>query len=405
MNTRTFLIASACVLAAARLSSAQDPEDPFASAKMHVGPFAVTPSLAVTNLGVDTNVFNEWTNPRSDWTATITPQADVWLRLGRARVSAKTAGSFVYFATYHEERSLNTNDSVRLDLPLNKIRPYVGLTYLNTRDRPGFEIDTRARRTETGFNGGIDFPYSKKTTFGIGFKRNDTSFPSGETFQGTYLRDVFNRTTQGFNASVRYAITPLTTFVLALETQQEKFEFSPIRDSSSIRIVPGVELKPFALISGSAHVGVRKLTMDAPSMPDYTGVVAAVNLGYTLLGATRFAVQVDRDVAYSYDVNEPYYLLTGYGASITQHVGGPWDVVGRAGIQRLAYQRATAANPGSGTESGRVDRVRSLGGGFGYKLGPTVRLGFNVDYYTRVSDRVTREYRGLRAGTSVTYGF
>ncbi len=45
------------------------------------------------------------------------------------------------------------------------------------------------------------------------------------------------------------------------------------------------------------------------------------------------------------------------------------------------------------------------GGGIGYRVGTDVRIGFNVDYYTRQSDRETRQYEGLRAGTSVTYGF
>ena len=33
------------------------------------------------------------------------------------------------------------------------------------------------------------------------------------------------------------------------------------------------------------------------------------------------------------------------------------------------------------------------------------RIGVNLDYQTRRSDRSTRNYEGLRFGTSVTYGF
>ena len=38
---------------------------------------------------------------------------------------------------------------------------------------------------------------------------------------------------------------------------------------------------------------------------------------------TRFAVQVQRDVEYSYDPTQPYYLLTGVTGSVSQAVGGP----------------------------------------------------------------------------------
>jgi hypothetical protein len=111
-------------------------------------------------------------------------------------------------------------------------------------------------------------------------------------------------------------------------------------------------------------------------------------------------VQVSRDVAYSYDPEQPYYLLTGVTGSVAQAVGGPWSVNARAGIQRLAYQAIELS-----TLAGRVDVVRFYGGGVGYKLGPSTRLGVNADYYTSRSDLYVQQYRGLRVGSSVTYGF
>jgi hypothetical protein len=394
----------------ASTASAQEPADPASTAPMRIGPVAMTPALSITNVGVETNVFNEWVDPKSDWTATVSPQTELWLRLGRARLTATAKGSFVYFAHYSAERSLNTSDSAKLEVPFLRVRPYVGVTYLNIRDRPGFEIDKRARRTERGLVAGVEFPLSAKTTVGVGYKKTTIAFPSDVTFLGTYLRDLFNRSGQGVTATFRYRLTPLTTLILDAETERQRFEFTPVRDSNSVRVVPGVEFNRFALINGNAHVGFRRLKMLTPGMPDYTGLVASINLGYTLLGATRFSVGVQRDVEYSFEVTEPYYLLTGLSGSVTQAVGGPWDVVGRLGTQRLAYQRTLTDGAGTAPQAipsatGRVDTIRFYGGGIGYKVGPTVRLGFNADYFTRTSDRVTREYRGLRAGTSVTYGF
>jgi hypothetical protein len=92
---------------------------------------------------------------------------------------------------------------------------------------------------------------------------------------------------------------------------------------------------------------------------------------------------------------------------VTQAIRGPWDVVARLGNQRLAYRRSTEDVTGvaAEAETGRTDTVRFFGGGIGYKVGPDTRLGFNVDYYRRTSDRHAREYKGFRAGTSLTYGF
>jgi hypothetical protein len=393
------------------LSGLAQAPDPFASARVHIGPFAVTPTLSITGVGVDTNVFNAWENPKSDFTATITPAADAWLRLGPARLNLELSGSYLYFAQYSDQRALGTTDSARVELPLLHLRPWVEGWFLSVRDRPGYEIDVRVRRTETAVSGGSDFQASTRTTLGVSLTQTRVNYNTDASFLGYSLRDALNRTTTIESALFRYALTPLTTFVTAVDVVQERFDFSPIRDSDGFRVVPGVEFAATALINGSAHVGFRRLTMKTAGMPDYTGPVAAVDLGYTLLGITRFAVQVQRDVEYSYDPTQPYYLLTGVTGSVSQAVGGPWSVEARAGIQRLAYQTvgqsALAALGLTDLQglAGRVDVVRSYGVGVGYKLGPSTRLGVNADYYTRRSELFLQQYRGLRVGTSVTYGF
>ena len=401
------LVPLAVCLALWPLSGLAQAPDPLASARLHIGPFAVTPTLSVSGVGVDTNVYNVWENPKSDFTATITPAADVWLRLGRARLNFQVSGSYLYFAQYSDQRGLGTTDSALFELPLLHVRPWVKGSFLSVRDRPGFEIDVRVRRTETAVSGGADFQASKRTTLGVSLTETRVDYNNDATFLGYSLRDALNRTTTVEGAAFRYALTPLTTFVTAADVVQERFDFSPIRDSDGFRIVPGLEFAATALINGSAHVGFRRLTMKAAGMPDYTGPVASIDLGYTLLGITRFAVQVQRDVEYPYDPTQPYYLLTGVTGSVSQAVGGPWSVQARAGIQRLAYQTADLSGVGGAgsTVAGRVDAVRSYGGGVGYKLGPSTRLGVNADYYTRRSELFLQQYRGLRVGTSVTYGF
>jgi hypothetical protein len=390
--------------------------DPFATARLRIGPFAATPSIALNNLGFDTNVFNSWNDPQGDFTFTATPAADAWLRLGKGRLSIHASVGYVYFAKYTTERGFNTDDNARLELPLTHFRPYAGFSYLNIRDRPGYEVDQRVRRSETGILGGVDVPFSRKTTCGLAYRTAKTVYAQGEQFSDTFLAYQLNRRTNVATARLRYALTPLTTVVLDAESVRERFEYASGRDSNGFRIMPGVEFGKFALINGSARVGFRNLKMLTPGMPDYAGVVAAVNLGYTLMGATRFAVTADRDVAYSFENQEPYYLLTGVTGTITQQVAGPWDVQARAGIQYLDYQRATCGSTtpcspglisggGVGTTTGRTDVVRFYGGGVGYRLGPNVRLRLNADYYTRRSDFQIRAYEGLRVGTSVVYGF
>ncbi len=67
-------------LAAAQPAGADDPRT---QARNHLGPLYLTPALQLRNIGVDTNVFNTSVNPKSDFTFTVGPQADVWLPIGR----------------------------------------------------------------------------------------------------------------------------------------------------------------------------------------------------------------------------------------------------------------------------------------------------------------------------------
>ena len=211
-----------------------------------------------------------------------------------------------------------------------------------------------------------------------------------------------NRTTTGYGLSLRHELTPLTSISLTAGRSEDQFEFSPLRNSTSDNISGNVTFDKFALIRGGATLGYTDFHPEAPGLADYQGLTGSVNLSYTLLGSTRFGFEFGRDVQYSYDVNQPYYLQTRLAGSIAQQIFGPLDVVVRGSIATLAYRDRAGADV---TVSNRVDDVSSYGGGIGYHLGRDTRLGFNVDQSNRTSDVSNRQYKNLTFGSSVTYGF
>ena len=71
--------------------SAQTQDDPIERTRFQVGPLGLTPSIALTNFGVDSNVFNESEHSKSDFTFTVSPQLDAWLRAGRWRLRVASA--------------------------------------------------------------------------------------------------------------------------------------------------------------------------------------------------------------------------------------------------------------------------------------------------------------------------
>ena len=370
--------------------------------RVRIGPLWMNPTIALTNLGVDTNVFNSPAGQeQKDFTATVTPQTDLWLRMGRTWLTGTIKEDIVWYQKFDSERSGNSNYKLGWNVPLNRLRFATSTTWVSTRDRPGFEIDTRSKRHEQRYSGSAEIRALSKTFIGITGDLNVVRFDKDAVFRGSNLRDELNRTTTSGAITLKHQLTPLTAITFAAGRSQDRFEFSPLRDSNSTTLSSSLNFDTFALIKGSASFGYRYFEPQDPGLAPYKGTTTLVSLSYTLLSSTRFGVQATRNVDYSYDVNQPYYVLTGASGSIAQQLFGPLDVVVRIGSQRLDYQDRTG---GPVPLSNRVDHVQTYGGGFGYHLSSGMRIGFDVDKNKRTSDVVTRQYESLKYGMSVTYG-
>lgn len=383
---------------AAAQTSASDPSE---NARFQYGPLRFTPFLAITEIGVDTNVFNEALEPQRDTTATFGPGAQYWLRAGRARVSAKSDVQYNWFRDFANQRSLSTNNELKIEFPTAHLTPFVDGVFDHGRVRPGYEIDTRAFRTDSGAGAGVDIGLTAKSGVRLEAHRRRLKYREDEFFFGNSLQETLNRRTDSVGVSWRQKLTPLTTFVVLSEYERERFDFQATRDAKGVRVMPGFEFDPFALIGGKAFVGFRRFTTDDPLLPDYSGLVADVEANYRAR-ATRFDVRLQRDVDYSAELLEPYYLLTDAGLKVTQKITHRWDVVGTASRQWLDYRRIEGLSLSDGL--GRADRSYRVGGGVGYLLGNSVRVGVNLAYYKRNSPLAQREYDGLRVGGSFTYG-
>jgi hypothetical protein len=197
-------------------------------------------------------------------------------------------------------------------------------------------------------------------------------------------------------------LTPLTNLTIEVARQQDRFGFNSLRDSDSTQVSAALKFDRLALIKGGIQIGVRNFVPVAGSLQSFTGMTMSADLSYVLFGATRLAMTTMRDVQYSYDVNQPYYVQTGFTASVAQQIFGPFDIQGRIGAARLAYvTREGAVVP----VADRVDRTNTYGVGLGYHMGKDLRLAFNLDQNKRDSAVDGRTYHGLRYGTAVTYGF
>jgi len=398
---RALALVCACAGASSVPAAAQMTEDPFETARFRLGPVRFTPAIEISSLGHDSNVFNDAEDPKSDTTAAFGPAVQLWMRPGGTRLSARLGGQYLYFKEFDNQRAWNTNSEARWEVPLARLTPFIAGSYVNSRERQGYEIDSRSRRRDDSVTAGTMFRFSGKTSVVVSFRRFNVAYDEKESFLGTALADALNRREDTTKVQFRYALTPLTTLVVDTDVARDRFKVTGVRDTDSVMVRPGFELNPLALISGRVFVGYRGFTPLDENLPEYRGVVAAVDATY-IRGSTRFEVRVDRDLAYSYEPTRPYYALLDTGLTVTQRVTTAWELVGRGSRQVLAYRQLESL---AATLEPQRDRGWVYGGGIGYLLGETFRIGFDTNYYTRRSElQGRRDYEGLRMFGSISYG-
>jgi hypothetical protein len=396
---RVVVIAAGVLIIAARAAAqVAPPPDPLESMSFRLGPLGISPALALTDVGVDSNIFNESGAPRVDFTATITPQLTARLRAGRVLLSGFNSTGFVYYLDFADERSINYVLNGRADFDAGWFQPFVAGDLQDTHERLNQEIDVRAGRMGRTGSAGLKILAGPRTAFVVSGRWHDFEFDSGETFEGVPLDATLNRQVDSYEASIDHALTSLTTLNVTAAWQEDRFDQSPARDARAFSIVPALNFDPIALVQGSIAVGYKQFEPSSTDLPSFSGVVVRTAVTYTLLERTRFEFRAARDVQYSFEILEPYYVGSGARLQMTYWLTGPFDLQGAAGRDRLSYQSIEPSL------AERIDRVDQFSAGVGYRLAENARLGLNWEYTRRLSDRADRRYDRRRIVASLLYG-
>lgn len=372
------------------------------SARIHAGPFLLNPMLSLTNVGVDTNLFNaaDVAEPRRDLALTFVPQTDVWMRLGRTWLTGNLREDLVWFRDYQDQRSANGTFKGGWLVPLNRFSMHAEGTYVRSRERPGFEIDARADRREKAGTVTLEVRPWPRTFVGTRLEQREVRFVDGSLFGGARLSEQLNRTRTAGLLSLRHELTPMTSLTVEGSAYRDRFVFARERNAESAQVAGGLRFDPSALFNGFVLVGYRRFSPGSLEVPDYNGPTLSASLSYVARTSTRLTLDGGRDVEYSFDPNRPYYLLSGVAATLTQHIAGPFDLQGRAGLRSLAYRERLDLATGP---SERNDHVRSYGAGLGYRLGVSTRLSAEFETQQRTSVIALRNYRGTRYGMAITW--
>ncbi|MBI4519867.1 MAG: outer membrane beta-barrel protein [Gemmatimonadetes bacterium] len=396
---RVTLMASMALVAAAPAAAQIDTALP-STAAIQLGSLSLYPSITIKDIGIDSNVFNDAEEPKEDFSFTVRPQVQAALRLGPARLIGTGGGNFVYYQKYKNEQSTDSRLGGRFEMLSTRLLPFATVSRTRSRERTGFEIDARARRLDTDVSVGTDFEITAVTSLTAFVRRNRLEYDAGQRFRGEDLAAELNRTSEIAGAGAKFALTPLTTLIVAVELQRDRFEESNLRDADALRVAPALEFATAAAVTGRISLGYREFRPLHSGLPRRRDFVASAGTTITVLGRTLFDVEANRDVVYSPDVTSPYYLAEGGRLVVTQRLAGPFDVIGIGGWQRLRYQTL-----GGAPLDGRTETTTTVGGGVGFRLTPNLRVALTYDLTERSSSEPgDRSYDRRRILGAVNYG-
>jgi hypothetical protein len=362
---------------APRVFAQSDPNGPDPEkVKVHVGPVMMNPTVTFGNIGVDDNVFNDSTNPKSDFTMTISPKTDVWLPFLGTWFNGTMTEDVVWYQKYSSERSGNTTYGLNWKLPLTR---FTATVLASTA------LDVRITSAKTAYD------------------------PSA-TFQLINLADQLNVTSTTVDINLKRKLTPLTTLTVGLDRSQDRFPMNPLRDADRTDATAALRFDPVALLKGDFSVAYTSYSPHSGTIPGYQGLTMSAGLTYTLYDVTQFVLKADRSLQNSYDITQPYYLQTGFNLQVSQQIQTHVDVVGRGGLEHLNYRDLSdpavlAASAGAPVVPNRTDTITTYGVGIGYHLGSATRLGLNYDRTRRSSPIELRGYERANIGASITYDF
>ncbi len=373
---------------------------------IHVGGFYVSPSLLLKEVGVDTNVFNQAGEQKAHFTFTVTPKVNAAGPIAhRALVKGTAAADAIYYKRFATERSVNPQLTLRGEAYANRLTLFAEEAYLNTHQRANEELDLRVRRLLNDVGVGAAVRLTHKFSLGGAVHARATRLDGNAVFRGQRLQDTLNGNACAYSLAASQQLTPLTSVSLSYEVQQDRFARDPVRDTDSFRLMPGVDFKPRALISGSARVGYRSFRPKSGLLPSASGLVSQLGLSYTLRGSTMLAVTYDRDFLFSYTASTPYFLGDSAGMSVRRAVGGHFDVIASAARHRYDYRRVRDLPSAASPPPARVETTDVYGLNLGYRLRRQTRVGFGVSYATRASTTETsRAYSGFHFATTVSSG-
>lgn len=370
------------------------------SGVLSLGLIKFAPGITVREIGWDSNVFDQppEESPKEDFVVAMQPDVSAFTRLRFVRLSAYAGSELTYYNTYDSERSVGHAVRGRVDFLLSRVRPFFGAGQTKTRTRPNGEIDVRADRRDEELSTGLAFDLSPTSlVYGSAYQ---TRYAFEDAFEdGVNLGESLTREGRNYQLGLKTDLTPLLSVQLFGAYQEDRFEAVPLRDSESKIGTAMFRIAPDAVVTGTIQVSYRDQTFADPGLKPYRGVVGLAAITYPFMEIGRFSLALSRNVEYSFDAGEAYYLEHSATLSYTHRLFGEVDAQVRGGRSWFDYDARE-------TEPAHEDKLDTVGGSVGYNLRNRTRVALNYELARRRSPQfAVRNYERRRVYLSWLFAF
>jgi hypothetical protein len=359
------------------------------SGAISLGPVTMAPGVVIPEIGWDSNVFDEAVDPKEDYLVSIAPDVALFARTRFIKMSLYGGMDFQYYRTFESERSNGYAARGRVDFLLSRLRPFVAGGQTKTRTRPNGEIETRADMQVSELSGGLALDLSPHSVVYVASYRATSLFL--DAFQsGVELGVALDRESFNYEAGLRTDLTPLTSITLYGGYLEDRFQQSPSRDSDNWLAGATLRFAAEAVVTGQITVDFLDFKPVDPSIQDFSGFVGSAGLIYPVREFGRFNFVASRDLEYSFDEAEGYYLENRFDVSYTQRLFGDVDaqVLGSRSVFNFGYRDGSQV---------RQDSLDLASAGVGYNLKNRSRVSLNYEYSRRRSPLyVERNYEKRR---------
>jgi len=367
---------------------------------MRAGPVTVYPTIAIRDVGVDSNVYNDATGPKGDFTYSLTPRFYVTLPAANTRFVGRALSTLTYYQTYKDQQAISGLFDGRYEVVGPGFRPFASAGYADRRERRGYEIDARLRQRQTTAMAGADIDVTAITALTAWASRTTTTWERNAAYEGLLLSDQLDYTKHTLAAGMQFRVTPLTTITAAAEVERDRFDESSFRDANTIKVGPRVDFETTALVNGHVEAAYRSFAPLSPNIATFNGLTTSAQLRYRFRDWTEVKIEADRDVDYSYDPLQPYYLASGGRLEVTQRLVGPFHMIGIGDRRNVDHQLV-----GGRGFNGRQEVTRIVGGGVVLQFRKQLRFELVYERTVRTSsDSGAREYQRQRVLASAIYG-